>query len=185
MSKLILITGGARSGKSSYAETIASKAGTDVLYIATALPIDTEMKERITKHREHRPSQWQTVEAYRDIDKVISKNFPGKSAVLLDCITVMLNNLFFDSGMNWDTADHRMIATFEEESRKEFQKLITCASQLDIPVILVTNELGMGLIPENRLSRIFTDIHGRTNQLLAAAAQEVYLCISGIPLQIK
>ena len=185
MAKLILITGGARSGKSTYAETIASKAGTDVLYIATALPIDTEMKERIAKHREHRPSQWQTIEAYRDLDKIILNNIPGKSAVLLDCVTVMLNNLLFDTGTDWESADYSIITKVEKDSREEFQKLIICASQLDIPVILVTNELGMGLIPGNRLSRIFTDIHGRTNQLLAAAAQEVYLCVSGIPLQIK
>ncbi len=185
MAKLILITGGARSGKSTYAEKIASKAGSNVLYIATALPIDSEMEERIAKHREHRPSHWQTIEAYRDLDTLILKNTPGKSAVLLDCVTVMLNNLLFDAGVDWETADFSMIADLEEQSRKEFQKLIICADKLDIPIILVTNELGMGLMPGNRLSRIFMDIHGRINQLLASAAQEVFLCVSGIPLQIK
>ncbi len=143
------------------------------------------MEERIAKHRQHRPSHWQTIEAYRDLDTLILKNSPGKSAVLLDCITVMLNNLLFDSGIDWETADHQLISGLEEETRKEFQKLIICADKLEIPIILVTNELGMGLIPENRLSRIFMDIHGRINQLLAAAAHEVCLCVSGIPLRIK
>ncbi|HBE76854.1 MAG TPA: bifunctional adenosylcobinamide kinase/adenosylcobinamide-phosphate guanylyltransferase [Firmicutes bacterium] len=185
MARLILITGGARSGKSTYAEKVASKAGSNVLYIATALPIDSEMEERIAKHREHRPSHWQTIEAYRDLDTLILKNAPGKSAVLLDCVTVMLNNLVFDAEVDWETADHRVIADLEAQFRKEFQKLIYCVDKLDIPIILVTNELGMGLIPENRLSRIFMDIHGRINQLLASAAHEVFLCVSGIPLRIK
>ncbi len=185
MAKLILVTGGTRSGKSTYAEKVASEAGSNVLYIATALPIDSEMEERIAKHRQHRPSHWQTIEAYRDLDMLITKNSPGKSAVLLDCVTVMLNNLLFDSGIDWETAGHQVITSLEEETRKEFQKLILCADKLDIPIILVTNELGMGLISENRLSRIFMDIHGRINQLLAAASHEVYLCVSGIPLRIK
>lgn len=185
MAKLILITGGVRSGKSTYAETIASKAGSDILYIATALPFDSEMKERIAKHREHRPAHWQTIEAYRDLDTLILKNISGKAAILLDCVTVMLNNLLFEAGMDWETANHQLIADIEKQSRKEFQKLILCAEKLEIPFILVTNELGLGVMPENRLSRIFLDIHGRVNQLLASAAQEVFLCVSGIPLQIK
>ena len=189
MAKLILITGGSRSGKSSYAESIAAKTGTDILYIATALPIDSEMEARIAKHRQHRPSCWQTVEAYHDLDRVIAENSTGKSAILLDCVTVMLTNLLFDTArlqdLDLETADSKAIDDLEEQSGKEFQKLITGLPAIDIPVIIVTNELGMGLIPISRISRIFTDIHGRINQLLAAAAQEVYLCVSGIPIQIK
>jgi Adenosyl cobinamide kinase/adenosyl cobinamide phosphate guanylyltransferase len=185
VAKLILITGGARSGKSNYAESIASATGPDVLYIATALPIDIEMKDRIAKHRESRPSHWQTIEAYRDLDQAIWKNMNGKSAVLLDCITLMLNNLLYDKAVDWETIDSTSIDRTENQVRTEFHKIIACAAGLQIPLILVTNELGMGLVPQDRFSRIFMDIHGRINQMLASAAEEVYLCVSGIQLKIK
>ena len=185
MGKIILITGGVRSGKSAYAETLAAESGENVLYLATALPIDTEMKERIVRHREHRPSRWQTVEAYRDLDRVIQENTAGTSAIILDCVTVMLNNLIFDKAVDWDTADFQIIAQMENEIRQEFQKLIISGAKLNIPVILVTNELGLGITPQNRLSRAFLDIHGRVNQMLAEAAEAVYLCVAGLHLKIK
>jgi len=185
MGNLILITGGARSGKSAYAESLASATGNDVLYIATALPIDNEMEARIAMHRERRPSYWRTIEAYRDLDIAIAENIASKSAVLLDCVTVMLNNLLFDAAVDWETANFELIAGIENEARAEFQKIIDCAAAYNIPFILVTNELGMGLMPQSRLSRMFVDIHGRMNQMLATAAQEVYLCVSGIKVKIK
>lgn len=185
MGKLILVTGGARSGKSSYAEDIARSYGDAVLYVATSIPFDEEMKLRIKKHREQRPDNWETLEAYKDMDTHLSSLLQGKSAVLLDCITIMTTNLMFEYETNWDNIKAEDILHIEERVRAEIVKLIETAQRSVIPFILVTNEVGMGIVPDNALSRMFRDIAGRVNQMVAKAADEVYFCVSGIPMKIK
>ncbi len=185
MGKLIMVTGGARSGKSSYAEDTAKKLGDNILYIATSIPFDEEMKQRIRKHREQRPAGWETVEAYRDFGFHLEGKLEGKSAVMLDCITIMVSNLMFETNRDWDNMDTVEMDNVEKQVTAEIQKLVSLIRASDIPFILVTNEIGMGIVPENVLSRLFRDIAGRVNQLLARASDEVYLCISGIPVRIK
>ncbi|ERM91578.1 adenosylcobinamide kinase [Caldanaerobacter subterraneus subsp. yonseiensis KB-1] len=179
---VILVTGGARSGKSEFAEKLAYERGKDdVLYIATSLPIDEEMKERIKRHRERRPSSWETVEAYKGLDKEILKR--EKKVVLIDCLTVMISNLLMEVDLTWENSTLEQIDEIEDRISQEVDKILIVSSGVEI--IIVTNEVGMGLVPEYKLGRIFRDIAGRMNKKVAEASKEVYLMISGIPVKIK
>jgi len=185
MGRLILITGGARSGKSTFAEDMAKGLGTDILYIATAIAFDEEMKERIRRHRLQRPSSWETLEAFSDFDKKLPPLLKGRNAVLLDCVTVMVSNIMLRAAMDWEEMKTDEINAVEKEVSGQIDKLLTVIKEADIPFILVTNELGMGVVPPTVLGRAIRDIGGRANQKLARAADEVYLCVSGIPVKIK
>jgi adenosylcobinamide kinase/adenosylcobinamide-phosphate guanylyltransferase len=185
MGKLILVTGGARSGKSTFAEETIGDIGENILYIATATPCDEEMELRIQRHRQHRPQKWETVEAYRDMDVHLKGRLPGKDAVLLDCITVMVSNLMLERDMDWEGISADEIDKVEEMVREEIEKLIEVVKSTDVPFVVVTNELGMGVVPPTELGRAIRDIGGRVNQMLAGVADKVYLCVSGIPVQIK
>ena len=185
MGKLILVTGGARSGKSTFAEETVKKLGDKVLYIATAVPFDEEMKLRIKKHQEQRPSNWETLEAYKDFDSRLKNRLEDKNVIMLDCITVMVTNLMFEDCLDWDKINGDEIEKIEELIKKEIGKLLTIIQEVQIPFVLVTNEIGMGVVPEYPAGRVFRDVAGRANQILAKAADEVYLCVSGIPVKIK
>jgi adenosylcobinamide kinase/adenosylcobinamide-phosphate guanylyltransferase len=185
MSKLILVTGGARSGKSTYAEQTAKEYGENVLYIATSKPIDDEMKQRIAKHRAQRPAVWETLEAYRDLDKTLANIIHKKDAVLLDCITIMITNLMLDECYDWDCLSRDQVQKIEQQIQIEIEKLISISRSSEAPFILVTNEVGMGVVPPSAIGRDFRDIAGRMNQILARAADEVYFCVSGIPMKVK
>lgn len=185
LGKMILITGGARSGKSTYAEKLAKDFGEQVLYIATSIPFDDEMKYRIKKHREQRPAHWQTIEAYKNLDAQIESSVKGKDAVLLDCITIMITNIMLEINTDWDNITGDISSRVEDKVKHEIQSLIEAGKNIDIPLIMVTNEIGMGIVPDNAMSRLFRDIAGRMNQMLAHASDEVYLCVSGIPVRIK
>ncbi|URZ01052.1 bifunctional adenosylcobinamide kinase/adenosylcobinamide-phosphate guanylyltransferase [Clostridium felsineum] len=185
MEKLILVTGGARSGKSSYAEKLALNVGGDILYVATSTPFDAEMKERVKKHRQRRPSNWSTLEGYKNFDLKLLDEAREKNGVLLDCITNMVSNLIFEKlkdENNINTKDADKVQKYVEE---EIKKLIKTIEKLKVPVILVTNEVGMSLVPEYPLGRLFRDVAGFVNQILAKKADEVYFCVSGIPMKIK
>jgi adenosylcobinamide kinase/adenosylcobinamide-phosphate guanylyltransferase len=185
MGKLILVTGGARSGKSSFAEETAKKLGSRILYVATCIAFDDEMKDRVRRHREQRPPEWETVEAYKDLDLALEGRLAGKDAVLLDCMTIMVSNLMLDVAMDWEGIGVEEISAAEERARLEVDKLLKVIDSSSVPFILVTNELGMGVVPPSELGRAVRDIGGRANQMLARAADEVYLCVSGIPIKIK
>lgn len=185
MGKLILITGGARSGKSSFAEETARKIGENILYVATSIPIDQEMEARVQRHKEQRPSTWETVEAYKDLELYLHGRMDNKNAILLDCITIMVANLMLEKREDWDNATNIEIAETEELIKTEIEKLLELVKTISIPFIVVTNEAGMGVVPEYASGRAFRDIGGRMNQLLAKAADEVYICIAGIPLRLK
>ena len=185
MGKLILVTGGARSGKSTFAEEIAKKVGSRILYIATSTACDDEMKSRIERHREQRPSNWDTIEAYKDFDTVFGSRLADTDAVLLDCVTIMISNIMLEKAMDWEEICQEEINRVENSAKNEIEKLINLAKGADIPFIIVTNELGMGVVPPSKLGRAIRDIAGRANQILAKAADEVYLCVSGIPVRIK
>jgi adenosylcobinamide kinase/adenosylcobinamide-phosphate guanylyltransferase len=185
MGKLILITGGARSGKSTFAEDYAKKLGKNILYIATAIPFDEEMKLRVKKHREQRPSHWETVEAYKDLDCVLKYKVEGKDGALLDCITVMVTNIMMDELHDWDNIKADNMEHVEMRIREEIEKLLLLVKSADVTFIVVTNEVGMGIVPEYPSTRLYRDIAGRANQMIAKAADEVYLCVSGIPVRVK
>lgn len=180
---MILVTGGARSGKSRHAETLIGDAP-QVLYIATSHILDDEMAARIQHHKDDRPAHWRTAECWRHLDTLITADLAPDDAILLECITTMVTNLLFALGgendpEQWDYA--AMVRAIDDE----IQILIAACQRCPAKVVLVTNEVGMGIVPENRLARHFRDIAGRVNQRLAAAADEVWLVVSGIGVKIK
>ena len=172
MAPVTLITGGARSGKSRFAESLALKQGEPLLYIATAGIGDREMSERIARHQERRGSVWQTIEEPYDLAGVLKGHDGWFKASLVDCVTLWLTNLL----LKYEDKD-----TVLEEVRRTAVSFTT----LSTPLILVSNEVGMGIVPDNPLGRTFCDLSGETNEILAAAAEEVYVTFSGLPLKLK
>lgn len=179
---LTLVTGGARSGKSRHAETLLAGAK-QVLYIATSAVFDDEMAARIAHHRAHRPPQWRTEERWQALAEIITPANDPDEAILLECMTTLVTNWLFAFGEGdpegWDYAQ------LEARVQQEVEKLIAACHACPAPVVLVTNEVGMGIVPENRLARHFRDIAGRVNQQLAQAADSVWLVVSGIGVKIK
>ncbi|MDI3508118.1 MAG: adenosylcobinamide kinase / adenosylcobinamide-phosphate guanylyltransferase [Clostridiales bacterium] len=183
MGRVTFITGGARSGKSAFAERLARQYGDDVAYIATSIATDAEMEERIRLHRLRRPAGWTTYESYKGIGDII--NGTDKSVVLLDCITIMITNLMLEYDIDWDHCTVEQIDAVEHAIRAEIKIMLDAAKGGKADLIIVSNEVGMGLVPDYPLGRIFRDIAGRVNQLIAAQADEVYFIVSGIPLKLK
>ncbi|MPW26931.1 bifunctional adenosylcobinamide kinase/adenosylcobinamide-phosphate guanylyltransferase [Alkalibaculum sp. M08DMB] len=184
MGRITFITGGARSGKSTYAEKLARESNKKVAYIATSIAFDDGMKNRIKKHREQRPKEWKTIEKYRDFDKISEINEYEQSEILLvDCVTVMLNNLMFYSGLDFDTCTVEEVDILEKEILLEVEKLLRLSSQKDM--IVVSNELGMGLVPAYKMGSYYRDIAGRINQLVASRADDVFLVVSGLQIKLK
>jgi adenosylcobinamide kinase/adenosylcobinamide-phosphate guanylyltransferase len=183
---LILVTGGARSGKSTFAEYLASERGEKVLYLATAIPVDDEMKARIGAHRAARPDQWKTIERYKGFEELAyDPDFLEAETLLLDCVTIMISNIILDSALDFDECGTEELDALEDEVAREVEELIDLAEEYGKVLIAVTNELGMGLVPTYRLGRIFRDMAGRMNQYLAQRAGHVYFLVSGLPLQLK
>nr|WP_318381142.1 bifunctional adenosylcobinamide kinase/adenosylcobinamide-phosphate guanylyltransferase [uncultured Enterobacter sp.] len=180
---ITLVTGGARSGKSRHAESLVS-AVENVLYIATSQIFDDEMAARIQHHRDDRPAHWRTEERWQQLEEIITAANDPHEAILLECITTMVTNLLFAHGGAGDP-DGWDYAALEADVQREIDALIAACQRCPSPVVLVTNEVGMGIVPENRLARHFRDIAGRVNQRLAQAADEVWLVVSGIGVKIK
>ncbi len=163
-----VVTGGARSGKSRFAENLVRGTGRAKVYIATAQAWDSEMRDRIAQHRGDRGPDWQTVEAPRDLAAALAQ-IPPDACVLVDCATLWLTNHLL--------AD----ADLEAESDALLQAVSVCAA----PVVMVTNEVGWGIVPENALARRFRDAQGRLNQRMAADAGLVVAVMAGLPLVLK
>ena len=180
--KNTLIIGGARSGKSSYAQNMALKAGGAVLFVATAEAGDEEMKRRIEAHRKARPPTWQTLEATIHLGRRIALNISKVNTVIIDCITLLVNNIFqqYNQPVNKEIED-----LIEKEVTTEIDELVYCITQSDASFIIVTNEVGLGIVPADRVSRLYRDLLGRANQMLAHHTDEVILMTAGIPLKIK
>ena len=169
---LTFITGGARSGKSSFAEELALKSGKDLLYIATMQGLDAEMKERIKRHKNRRGKGWRTVEEPLNILSVLEKEDKKERAILIDCLTLWVSN-------------RMMKGEKEKEIIKAAEKVAKYCAGAKAAVIAVSNEVGMGLVPDNKLGRDFRDIQGRVNRVFAENAEKVYFLVSGIPLEVK
>lgn len=186
MSKLHLIVGGARSGKSSYAEECAKNQTDKVVYLATAIVTDEDMKNRIEKHRQDRPSFWHTIERYRDFSEIVNyQDFIEAEVLLLDCLTVMTTNIMFDEHKDYDIISKEKLKDIENLIIAEIDELIAISRENDKSLIMVTNEVGMGLVPAYKLGNYFRDIAGRVNRHVATCADEVTFVAVGIPLKLK
>ena len=182
MSKVTLLLGGARSGKSFYAQEEAKKVK-KVLFVATAEAGDEDMRRRIRKHQDDRPSNWRTLEATTHIGQHIEDTIENEELVIIDCITLLVTNILCQiDEKDFDTCDEALL---EKKVHAEINELRDCLKNVDSDFIIVSNEVGLGIVPDNRISRIYRDLLGRANQMLAANADEVYLMIAGIPLRIK
>lgn len=169
MREIIFITGGQRSGKSRFAQQLAEEYSANPLYLATARHWDEDFERRIRRHQADRGKQWETIEEEK---RLSSLSLDGRT-VLLDCITLWLTNIFHDNGYKSEIA--------LEEAKREWDNFI----QQDFRLIVVSNEIGMGLHAPDESSRHFTDLQGWINQHIAASADMVYVMISGIPWQLK
>jgi adenosylcobinamide kinase/adenosylcobinamide-phosphate guanylyltransferase len=168
MTKSILITGGARSGKSRFAERVTLSLGRPAIYIATAEAHDAEMAERIERHQSRRGAEWSTLAEPLAIPDALSDS-DGGAPRLVDCLTLWLSNLML-AGRDWEA---------------EVEALAELLPRLSTPVVFVTNEVGGGVVPENALARSFRDAAGLTNQRIAEACDELWLCVAGQPLKVK
>ena len=177
-----LIIGGARGGKSRFAQELARKTGESVLFVATAEAGDEEMRRRIEKHRKSRPASWRTLEATSDLASRIGRETGGEGVVLIDCITLLVSNILGEYG---GPDNEQIEGLIEEKVTAEIRELIECINQTDARFIIVSNEVGLGLVPANRMGRFYRDILGRANQLLAQHADEVYLMVCGLPMPLK
>jgi adenosylcobinamide kinase/adenosylcobinamide-phosphate guanylyltransferase len=169
--EIILITGGARSGKSKYAEERAAALGLRRLYVATAEARDDEMTQRIAAHQKRRRSAWTTVEEPVQLVETLLAWRGRMDCALVDCLTLWLSNLLFRGD--------------ENHVEEKVEALVRALPLLDFPVVFVTNEVGAGIVPDNPLARQFRDLAGWTNQRIAAVANEVVLMVVGIPMVIK
>ncbi len=181
MGKLTLILGGARSGKSTYAEKLAAQSGGRVLYIATAQALDPEMADRIEKHKEQRPDSWQTMEIPHGVADVLKERQTQADLVLLDCLTMLISNLILTvTDEEFEPDEDRAVQVVDAE----IEALVAFINQSDAEWIVVSNEVGMGLVPPYPLGRVYRDLLGWTNRKVASAADEVYLLVAGMLLPL-
>lgn len=178
----ILILGGARSGKSRFAQELASRMGSRVLMVATAEPLDEEMRLRIEGHRKNRPPAWRTLEAPQNIGKSVAAGLGDAEVVIVDCLTLLVSNVLTRGNPASEQNDYPI---FEQRVAAEVDRLLRCIDETSASFILVSNEVGAGLVPGNPLERLYRDLLGKTNQALAGRADEVYFMMAGIPLKIK
>jgi len=165
----VLVLGGQRSGKSRYAEQLVAESGLERIYLATATPGDAEMARRIAAHRERRNGEWTTIEEPLDLPAALARVARPGAAVLVDCLTLWVNNLF---GAGRDV-------------EAEAARLVAALGALAGPAVLVSNEVGSGIIPTNELARTYADALGTLNQRVAEACPRVVLVVAGLPLVLK
>jgi len=173
LKETIFVIGGCRSGKSRYSIDLAQQVqGGRKTFIATCVPLDDEMKQRVQRHREERDESWNTIETSIELSEAIIENSSKTDVILIDCLTLWVSNLLME------TEDQYKIF-------KEVKKLTSALEVAKCQVILVSNEVGTGIVPENRLARLYRDIAGHVNQKIAACSDRVILMAAGIPVQIK
>ncbi len=167
---LIFVTGGARSGKSTFALNLARATFQPVTFIAAAQAFDAEMTERITKHQLERPQDWITIEAPIDVKTALTQ--VQTRVIILDCLSLWVSNLMLENKT-------------ETEISERIQNALETAKTRDLKLIVVSNEVGSGIVPEYPLGRLFRDVLGRANQTVAAASSEAYLLVAGLSLKLK
>jgi len=196
LAKLILILGGARSGKSSFAQQMAERLGDKVLFVATAKPLDDEMALRIEEHKRRRVESWRTLEIDSNVGQQLIGQIGDAEVVLLDCVTLLVSNILTGEGRGpfsspstgedeGEAKNDAAISEAENQVMAEIKDLIACIDKHKGIFIVVSNEVGLGLVPDNKLGRIYRDLLGKANQLLAQHANEVYFMAAGIPVKIR
>ena len=181
MGDLTLITGGARSGKSAFAESLATATALPVTYIATLEPLDEEMRDRVARHRARRPANWTTVEARTDLVVAVA-TAPEGDALLLDCLAVWASNRLL--ALDDEGPTPAALATLEDEVSRDLAAFLHAIAARSGPAIVVTNEVGDGLVPPYALGRAYRDLLGRANQQVSRAAAYAYLVVAGRPLAL-
>ena len=193
---LIFVTGGAKSGKSKFAEEILLKLNNGNqknIYLATSLVFDEEMKEKVRLHKKRRKNDWFTVETYENFKNKLNNFFENndkiKNNMLVDCLTNMITNIIFENqNIDWNNFERKLYIQTLKKLNKNVEnsvnELLNITNQFENTVI-VSNELGMGLVPNYPLGRYFREIAGKMNQIVAEKADEVYFVVSGIPMKIK
>jgi len=174
---MTFILGGARSGKSRLAQELAAKLGKRVLFVATGEPLDEEMSARIKAHKRSRSPTWITLEAPTDVAKAMKGKIGGADVVIIDCMTLLVSNLMGTENVDAGTLEKRVSA--------ELKELVAVVKTTEAHFIIVSNEVGLGLVPPYPAGRVYRDALGMANQLLAKNADEVYLMIAGIPIELK
>ncbi len=175
---ITFVTGGARSGKSAYAVELAKRSGGQVFYLATAEPIDDEMRERIARHQADRPADWRTIEEPLELARRVEDEVDAGSTVIVDCMTVWLGNVL---------ERHKPNATMHAANAyavSEVERLARVAADRQLTLIAISNEVGSGIVPADPLTRGYRDLLGEVNQRLAAMAETVVLLVSGIPVDL-
>jgi adenosylcobinamide kinase/adenosylcobinamide-phosphate guanylyltransferase len=172
MKETVLVIGGCRSGKSSYALELAEQIPGQKIFVATCMPHDKEMEKRVLRHKKQRSQAWTTLEEPVRLPEAISQNSRKENVILVDCLTLWISNLVLENN------DQKNID-------RHIRKLIQSLEKAECPIILVSNEVGTGIVPENRLARRFRDIAGFTNQKVAACANKVIWMVAGIPVGVK
>tara|TARA_B100000575_G_C23116946_1_gene645808 strand:+ start:838 stop:1440 length:603 start_codon:yes stop_codon:yes gene_type:complete len=177
--KLIFVSGGARSGKSSFVEEWAKKNGKNILFIATAQRSDEEMDERINNHIKNRPKTWKTLERKLNISESFNNSYKKYDTIILDCINLLSSNALLELPKNSTQIESDFAVM------NQIDDIIKIYNNYSATWLIVTNEVGLGLVPSSKLGRLFRDSLGRANQKLANIADEVIFMVSGIPLYIK
>ena len=186
MGEMVLILGGARSGKSSLAERMAEQAGPRVTFIATAQALDEEMRRRIEAHKSARPPGWRTFEEPLELASMVESASVDSDTILIDCITVWVSNHLCrineeESSPKW----YEEVEALEARLKKQCERITTIANSSEAIVLLVSNEVGLGLVPDTPLGRIYRDLIGSINRQIAMKANKVLLLVAGIPINIK
>lgn len=182
MGRLTFIIGGARSGKSAYAERIARQADGAVLYVATAEALDEEMRNRIAAHQEKRPANWQTIELARHVGAQLRSAAGRPQIVVLDCLTLLVSNCVLEAAPDLDRPDEPAGRRLVEA---EVEELLSAIEAAPARWLVVSNEVGQGLVPPYPVGRVFRDLLGWANQRFAERADEVIWLVAGIPVPIK
>ncbi len=188
MGKLILVTGGKRSGKSDFVQGLCESFGDSILYIATLVPEDDEDEEtkcRIEYRKASRPDTWDTLEAYDSIPGHIEAIGAGYDGIVVDRISVMITQLLGEYDKKWDELPMSEVVEIEKAVSQEVRRVLKAAKEIPTPMIIVSNELGMGSRPADRFNQIRRDITCRINTKIAAQADEVYMMMTGLPLKLK
>ncbi len=181
---ITLMIGGARSGKSSYAETYCLKKDKNLAYIATAQVYDEEMKDRVKKHQDRRKNNWDTYEEPYKVSKLLEEISGQYQVILIDCLTLYITNLLL---VDFDDKNKDLVLFADKQEeiiKKEILAVLDAVSE-KTELVIVSNEVGLGIVPDNFLSRTFRDINGRMNQLVGERADSVFFTVAGIPVKIK
>lgn len=185
MGRKVFVLGGARSGKSGFAQEIVQRSGLPAVYVATAEALDDEMKRRIKRHRRDRPQDWPTIEAPYNMATKLQHAASQGHAVLVDCLAVYVSNEMLAAMHTYhDTLSVSQLAQVESVIMSDVRVALKALSEAELSVV-VSNEVGLSVVPDTVLGRAYRDILGRTNQMAAAWADEVYFVVSGIPMILK